>query len=439
MSSDEMNSESPSPAPPPEPVMAQPAEDWQKQFVTTLPKEARSDAAASSKKIDAAGRSVDEDKGRVFPCDQCGADLVFHIGVQCLKCPFCGFEKSIEIAEDAQIVERDLQAMLDKIAENRKERVDWDAPEESEVKEVRCSSCGANVEFAGTITSTHCPYCATPIQKEQIKSKEKNRIPADAVLPFFIEDKEARVRIDHWIKSLWFAPNDFVKSEVGGRLTGVYMPYWTYDSMTFTRYTGQRGEHYWVAVGSGKNRRRERRTRWYPASGSFQRFFDDVLIIASEGLPEKVVRNLEPWPLIKSLPFNQQVLAGHLARTYDVELATGFVRAKERMDDALYQDVRERIGGDEQRVHSVDTRYDACTYKHLLLPVYLYPHRFKAKVYQIIVNAGTGEVQGERPWSVWKIAFAVLGVLLVLLAIGAGIGFENIAQAIFGSDLSLIY
>ena len=30
---------------------------------------------------------------RHFPCEGCGANLEFGIGVQALKCPHCGFEK----------------------------------------------------------------------------------------------------------------------------------------------------------------------------------------------------------------------------------------------------------------------------------------------------------------------------------------------------------
>lgn len=42
--------------------------------------------------------------------------------------------------------------------------------------------------------------------------------------------------------------------------------------MTFNRYQGERGDHYTVSVGTGKDRRTERRTRWSYASGQFQRF-----------------------------------------------------------------------------------------------------------------------------------------------------------------------
>jgi hypothetical protein len=71
------------------------------------------------------------------------------------------------------------------------------------------------------------------------------------------------------------------------------------------------------------------------------------------------------------------------------------------------------MGGDEQRVHSIFTDYSAITFKHILLPVWLCAYRYQNQRYQVMVNARTAEVQGERPYSVWKITAAVVsGVVL---------------------------
>ena len=350
-----------------------------------------------------AGQSIDEGKGRTFPCEGCGGDLKFHIGQQVLKCPYCAFEKQIELSEEAEIAEQDLDTMLMRMQElHEKGRSD-----EEGQNEVRCESCGGTVVFVGALTSSECPYCGSPIQRDKVQVA-KHRIPVDAVLPFLIEKDSARENLTGWVKSRWFAPNDFQKQGVSGKFNGIYLPYWTFDSMTATRYSGQRGEHYWVTVGSGKNKSRVRRTRWYPASGAFQRFFDDVLVLAARGMRRDLMQSLEPWPLHQCLPYNQQVLSGYLAKTYEVELDAGFHEGKQRIDAAIEQDVRQRIGGDEQRIHSVRTRYDAITFKHLLLPTWLMAYHYKEKSYQVMINAGTGEVQGERPYSWIKITLAVL-------------------------------
>jgi hypothetical protein len=225
-----------------------------------------------------------------------------------------------------------------------------------------------------------------------------------------------------WVQSRWFAPNEFLKRGVEGKFNGVYLPYWTYDTATFNVYDGERGEDYTVTVGSGNNRRTETRTRWYPASGRFQRFFDDVLVVASKGLPRDYIIALEPWPLPKCLPFTQQALAGFLARTYDVALDEGFRDAKQRIDAAIAAEVRQRIGGDRQRVHSIKSRYDAITFKHLLLPVWMLAYRYHDKPYRVFVNAGTGEVQGERPYSWVKIMLAVLAGAAAALVFAAFAG-----------------
>ena len=130
------------------------------------------------------------------------------------------------------------------------------------------------------------------------------------------------------------------------------------------------------------------------------------------------MRKLEPWPLAACIPFNPQVLSGYLAKTYDVPLDAGFVAAQRRIQSACESESKNRIGGDEQRVSSCQVQYSALTYKHLLLPVWMLTYRFQGKPYQVVVNAGTGDVEGERPWSFWKIFFfSVLVAIVVIILI----------------------
>ena len=371
----------------------------------------------------APGEVIDDGGGRIFPCEQCGADLKFNIGQQSLACDYCGAAKSVTIDPEAEIVERDFEATLARLAEFRRSATAAD--DDSDINEVRCESCGGNIEFVGTLTSRECPYCGSPVQLEEAHKSDQDRVPVDGVLPFLVEQAKAKTNLAAWVSSRWFAPNEFKKRGVDGKFNGVYLSFFTFDSMTFTRYVGERGEHYYVTVKRGDEEVRERRTRWYDARGQFQRFFDDVLILANQGLPKKFLNKLRPWPLQHLVPFTQQLLAGHYARTYDIELPDCFGEAKQEIDQALYSDVVSRIGGDEQRVHNIDSQYDAITYKHVLLPVWLLAYRYGDKAYQVFVNASTGEVQGERPYSVWKIVFAVLTAIAVVGGIGLAMSAAN--------------
>ena len=50
-------------------------------------------------------------------------------------------------------------------------------------------------------------------------------------------------------------------------------------------------------------------------------------------------------------------------------------------------------------------------------PVWISAYRYQAKVYRFLVNARTGEVTGERPWSWVKITLAILLAILIIVVI----------------------
>jgi hypothetical protein len=95
---------------------------------------------------------------------------------------------------------------------------------------------------------------------------------------------------------------------------------------------------------------------------------------------------------------------------------------KQAVAPSIERDVRNDIGGDEQTIDSLTTEYSDITFKHLLLPVYAGAYRYNSKLFQILVNGRTGEIQGERPYSFWKIALLVVSVLLVILILVAVFG-----------------
>ncbi|MBL8223332.1 MAG: hypothetical protein JNL62_29130, partial [Bryobacterales bacterium] len=142
--------------------------------------------------------------------------------------------------------------------------------------------------------------------------------------------------------------------------------------------------------------------------------FDDLLEPATKAVDAKRLAKLEPWDLPKLEPYEPGYLAGFQAQRYQLELEPAFEQAKEMMKPEILVAVRRAIGGDEQQVHHVATSYFDVTFRHLLLPAWIGAYRFQNKVYQIMVNARTGEVQGERPYSVIKIILFVLALVLGL-------------------------
>lgn len=339
--------------------------------------------------------------------------LHYDPGTLALKCPYCGHENPIA-KSDKTIEELDYRAAL--AAGGR------DA-ETHTTTTVKCPTCAAEFTFDPHIQSDSCPFCGSPIVLEP---RQSTHLKPRSLLPFKVGSKEARERFRKWLSGLWFAPSALKKqAQSEGGLSGMYVPYWTYDSSTTSRYTGERGDEYQVqetytAMEDGKPVTRTRtvtKIRWTPAKGTVARDFDDVLVLASSSLPRHHTERLEPWDLQNLVPYSQDYLSGFRTETYRIDLEQGFERAKEIMDAVIRADVRRDIGGDHQRIHSLDTRHDDITYKHLLLPVWLAAYRYRGKSYRFVVNGRTGEVSGERPYSWIKIALAVLAVILLLAAI----------------------
>jgi hypothetical protein len=155
-------------------------------------------------------------------------------------------------------------------------------------------------------------------------------------------------------------------------------------------------------------------TRWRPASGRVARDFDDMLVVGSESLPRDLAEQLEPWDLGNLVPYRDEYLSGFLAERYQIDVQKGWLRAQERMEVVIRGDVRRDIGGDHQRIHSLDTRHGSITFKHVLLPLWICSYRYKEKIYRFLVNARTGEVQGQRPWSWVKITLTAIAVASVI-------------------------
>lgn len=343
-----------------------------------------------------------------FPCRQCGAKLQYAPGTKAQKCAYCGSENLIAQSE-ADIHELDFGTYLRQVADQR------DTVERLTVK---CSACGAESSLEPNVTSAHCPFCASPV----VATGTSHRmLKPQSLLPFKVTRDQGQNCFRNWVSSLWFAPGDLKRyAQAESKLNGMYVPYWTYDTKTMTFYRGERGDDYYVTVGSGKNRRRVRRTRWRSVSGTVWVNFDDVLVIASNSLPREYAEKLEPWDLKSLENYNDDYLAGFRAESYQLDLQQGFVRAKEIMAGPIRERICRDIGGDHQRIHSSHTQYDNITFKHLLLPIWLSAYRYRDKVYRFLVNGRTGEVQGERPWSYLKIFLAALvgiGIVGTLIAL----------------------
>lgn len=358
---------------------------------------------------------------REFPCARCGAKLVFKPGTDSLHCEYCGHDNPIAgagaggHAPGVEAVEEiDFERTLAELSAGEGA---------AEALVVHCDSCGATQTLAPNVTSQSCAFCGTPIVAQAVSQRY---LKPRSLLPFRIDAEKARSLFAEWLRSRWFAPGklrDFANIE--GGLSGVYVPYWTYDCTTACRYTGERGDDYYTTqmvrvVVNGKPTMRPqqvRKTRWTPVAGLVRNRFDDVLVPASRTLPLNHLEKIADFNTRELVPFAEEYLSGFRAEAYSVGLKDGFKDAQLRMRPTIEETIRRDIGGDHQRIASTSTTYSGVTFKHILVPVWVSAYRYSGKVYRFLVNARTGELSGDRPYSAAKITLLVLAVVAAIAVV----------------------
>ncbi|APB34474.1 hypothetical protein GlitD10_2145 [Gloeomargarita lithophora Alchichica-D10] len=346
-------------------------------------------------------------------CPQCGAKGVeFEPQSQKLQCTYCGWQGEVPQTE-GDISEQSYEAFLQK--ESAQQVV-------LTAQEIKCPGCGAVTSFDPQNVADSCAFCGTHLN---VQPQTANPMLApQGVLPFLATRQKTFTQLLRWLGRNWFAPNDLKKLAQPENLQGMYLPFWTFDSHTRSFYRGERGEAYYVTESyrdsSGEAQTRQvRRVRWYPAQGWVERFFDDVLVAATRSVPAP---RLEELVQLGYSPDGLKVyemgyLTGYRVERYRVVLREAFAQAQQKMDAVIREDVRRDIGGDEQRIDSVKTNYNAVTFKHILLPVWMFSYRYRGKSYQVLACGVTGKMLGDYPLSIWKVTLAVILGLII-----AGIG-----------------
>jgi len=327
---------------------------------------------------------------KTFPCAGCGAKLSFRPGSEELRCEFCGTCNAISADLLARVEELDLQTYLQALSKG-----DDDFKPES----VRCEKCGADQQLPEHHFAANCQYCSAPIVSASYAGR---RLKPRSVVPFQLDHRKATEAFRKWLRWRWLAPNDLKRyAQKDASLEGAYLPFFTYDAQTASDYKGARGE------------KRDKTTVWYATEGHVDHFHDDVVVLASKLLPASLHQAAMGWDTKALVPYKPEFVTGFRGEAYQITLKDGFPIARGKMEETIRWLIRRQIGGNDQRIDSVNTRYSHLTFKHVLMPVWISAYRYRNKTYRFLVNGQTGETSGESPLSWIKVTLLViLGLIL---------------------------
>jgi predicted RNA-binding Zn-ribbon protein involved in translation (DUF1610 family) len=349
-------------------------------------------------------------------CPACGAQAEWNATKQKLACPFCGTESPYRIdRQTGKVVEIDLVSTLRALPEDAR---GWQA----ERRSVQCQSCRAVMVFDAVRVGQNCEFCGSPalVDYQEIKAP----IRPQGVLPFRVDASRVRDDIRRWWRSKWFAPGSLARAALVDTVRSIYIPYWTFDAQVHCPWDAEAGYHYYVQVPGvdSKGRpamRTEQRTRWEPASGIVDTFFDDEAVPGTHGLPLNLLRQIEPFPTADVVPYDTAFLSGYVVEHYQVVLLDAAQQAQDRMNARLEQLCGQQVPGDTYRNLSIHPDYSHRTFKHVLVPVWMLSYNYGARAFRVVVNGYTGTIAGEYPKSFWKIFLLVLAAVLAAIVIAS--------------------
>jgi DNA-directed RNA polymerase subunit RPC12/RpoP len=340
-----------------------------------------------------------------YECPACGADAHWNPARRALVCPFCGTESPASLetrGAETVIVEHDLVTALRGVPDSSR---GWQTAKVS----VKCQSCQAISVFDPNRVGQRCEFCGSSqlVPYEQVKDP----FSPESLLPFAIQESQARDLVRAWYGRQWLAPNNLRKRALTDTVRGIYLPYWTFDAQVHARWTADSGRYYYVTV----NGKRERRVQWTPAAGELDHFFDDELVAASTGVAAGLLRGLEPFPTAQLIPYDPGYLAGWTVERYQIDLVSAAARSREIMEGKIGQLCAAAVPGDTQRNLDVRSTFTDQKFKHILVPVWLLTYTYGAKVYHVAANGVTGRMAGERPWSWIKITLLIIVAIIALI------------------------
>ncbi len=332
-------------------------------------------------------------------CPACGAEMIFSPEKQSLECPYCGAGKEIDCTRTSSEL-----AFAELI---RQRNGEWG--EETHV--FRCNNCGAKEVLERTDIAKRCSFCGTT---NVTKIEELSGLRPNGVVPFAIDEKTAAKNVVTWAKKKLFAPRAFKQSVKPEKIKGTYLPAFTFDTNTFTTYTGRLGKYYTKTRRVKGKTQTYRELRYFHISGRFDYFFDDVLVQAGKRITQRDIEKLSPFHTNQSNAYSVEFLHGYTAQSNEKSGEECWEEAKE----IIFSEIKRKIlaGYDYDVVDSFIPRTTCAdvTFKYVLLPIYVGHCNWKTKLYNFFVNGKNGRVTGKTPVSALKVILAALAGVLVV-------------------------
>lgn len=355
-------------------------------------------------------------------CPRCGStEIGYSIEKQALLCAYCRHAWNEANAEQKYGLDSSIKQLRSTVIASGAKQITTD---DSTVT-IKCQGCGAEVVIQTEHSmDTRCHWCR---QVLSVNRQIPNGAVPDSLLPFKISHPDAVELIREFVsKRKLFAWGKFKREFQPENVVGVYMPYMVIDGNLTAELTGE-GEiqtrEYTVSVGSGDNRRSEKRydADVYKVARKFDYHVDDLITESSAARSDfsgtnntnNIINSILPFDIKNAVSYSSKYLSGYSSEKRDLDVGMlddrvegQFLSIARAQADALTGQYDRGLEWQTEALDVHGTRWVS-----VYVPVWLYSY-FIPKgdghgfVHYVAVNGRTGETMGSVPVSHIKLSIA---------------------------------
>eukprot|EP00743_Colponemidia_sp_Colp-15_P010018 GILK01010994.1.p1 GENE.GILK01010994.1~~GILK01010994.1.p1 ORF type:complete len:436 (-),score=55.75 GILK01010994.1:394-1701(-) len=232
-----------------------------------------------------------------------------------------------------------------------------------------------------------------------------SRVKDTKILPFKLSDSDAKSSYDQWVRASWFAPTWQQNSSHIREIKSIFVPFFDVAATVDVDYVARIGRlvptgrnqttMVWQTV---KGRLPNRSYPGLPVYAGFKYRRQDVEASCGDGGILKYA-----VPITQSILQDRDVAPFSMFPDFAFDMALSRIRAQETQ--YLHQSLRrlpnEKVSVDDLQVHILSARVVP-----VYVPMYVLEYRWYNKKFKVFINGFSGEVSGERQYSLWKSAAA---------------------------------
>ena len=342
-----------------------------------------------------------------YKCPCCNAGLVFGEDVQRLTCNYCDNSFDLDTVKAYQESQMDSQAFH----WEQDEHTAWSEEECGVIRSFTCPSCSGEIITDETTAATFCPYCDNPTI---MPGRVSGGLKPDALIPFKTSKEDAKDAFRKLCKGKLLLPKLFLSEHQIEKITGMYVPFWLYDcsgsldgSYKATRI------HRW-----SDSRYHYTKTDHFLLKRAADASFIGIPMDGSKKMDDTFMESIEPFDYGEIIDFDTAYLSGFYADKYDVPSESGEDRIRDRVSNALDEQLQSTFLGYATVVPtSKHLNIQHSKARYVLLPVWMLNTRYNDKIYTFAMNGQTGKMTGSFPVCPRKTALWFSGIFMGVTAL----------------------